>query len=182
MCEPQMIRRLAFYSPQCWAHPMASSGFMHKLNCDLAPQHLLLCKPWCWSSISTPRAVSRMEVFLCPHRCKEEPPRPRAMQKEATVVNQGHDHPPVVLTPARSTPRDPPLLTSLHILATVVRCHCTWEFHLSEYDSEYRKKPKGLWQSQINILSSPRAGALVLTHSHDSHSRQNFNEVGNLIS
>lgn len=105
MCEPQKIGRLAFYGPQCWAHPMAPSGFMHELNCGLTPQHLLLCKPWCWSSKPTPRAVSRMEVFLCPHRCKEEPPRPRAMQKEATVVPRGHDHPPIILTPARGTPR-----------------------------------------------------------------------------
>lgn len=138
---------------------------MHELNCDLAPQRLLLYKPSCWTSESTPRAVSTTEVFLCSHRCKEESPRPRAMQKEATIVPQGCDHPPIILTPARGTHSDPPLIPSLHILPTVVRCHCTWEFHLSEYDSEYRKKPKGLWQSQINILSSPRAGAQVLTHA-----------------
>lgn len=36
MCEPQMIGRLPFYSPLCWAHPVAPSGFMHEVNCDLA--------------------------------------------------------------------------------------------------------------------------------------------------
>lgn len=32
------------------------------------------------------------------------------MQKEATIVPQGHDHPPVILTPAQGTHSDPPLL------------------------------------------------------------------------
>lgn len=92
--------------------------------------------------------------------------RPRAIHKEATVVTQGWDHPLVILTPAQGTHSDP----SLHILPTVVRHHFMWEFHLSEYDSEYREKPKGLCQSQIychHLVHEPRSSLMVVTHIPD---------------
>jgi hypothetical protein len=163
-----------------WSFP-PPSGLRHDLNCDLAPQHWLPCKASCWHFESIPRAVFRVEVFLCPQRCKEESIMCKVIQKEATAGPQGCDYPSGRLTQAKSTPSGPPLSPLIHIQPPVVRCHFMWDFDLSEYDSDTQRKAKGAL-TKSNTLSSPSIGAHILVHSHDSRPRQSFNEVGYLIS